>query len=88
MKPIVKAAFFLVALVAITLAVSHGIAFAAETAPVDTVKETIPWWAIAALVAGVVGEILSLIPSLKSNGIVQLVLNVLGYVKNLGSKKD
>jgi hypothetical protein len=88
MKHAFKAALFLTTLIAITFLVHHGIAFAADAptpAAAETVKTAIPWWAIATIVAGVVGEILSLIPSLKSNGVVQLVLNIL---KTVFGKKD
>lgn len=72
--------------VAIVIFVASGTAFAAETAlPVVIETASIPWWVIITLIAGVIGEILSLIPSLKSNGIVQLLLNIIKTV--LGKKE-
>lgn len=83
MKHTIKAVLFLTTLIAITFFVHHGFAFAADAptpAAAETAKAAFPWWAIAAIVAGAVSEILSLIPSLESNGVVQLLKNIIGAV--------
>ena len=45
----------------------------------------VPWWAIAGVVALALSEILSLIPSLESNGVVQLLKNI---IKSIFGSKD
>lgn len=51
-------------------------------APTDSApaNEKTPWWAIASILALAVSEALSLIPSLRSNGVLQAILGVVAKI--------